>query len=209
MPDAPSSPIGFAASADEETALFSAGFAFVLRTDLILPAPPAVPTYTLDASVYSGNAATGPFQGAGVVGGYFELAFSFVAVATGVLGRIELPVLYSSGVASDFVIELRADVSGLPGGAVLASASLGAITSPATPSAAIASPRVATFAFNQVAGTKYWMCMRVLNAASNSVYSIPFTGSGTGNLAYRGTANGAWTKDTTLGSGLHRNSRVS
>lgn len=209
MPDAPTSPIGYAASAEEEVALFSYGYSFVLRTDLILPAPPTVPTYTLDASVYSGNSTTGPFQGSGVVGGYFELACSFVAVATGVLGRIELPVLYSSGVASDFVIELRADVSGLPGGAVLASASLGAITSPATPSAAIASPRVATFAFNQVAGTKYWMCMRVLNGASNSVYSIPFTGSGAGNLAYRGTASGAWTKDTALGSGLHRNSRVS
>lgn len=204
----PSTPIGYAASPAEETAKFAAGFSFVLRTDLILPAPPPVPTYTLDANIYTGNTSTGPFQGSGVVGGYQELAFSFTAVATGVLGRIELPLIYNSGTASDWIIEIRADSAGLPSGAVLASASLGAFVTPTTAAAALTAPRVATLAFNQVAGTKYWACCRVLTTAGNSVYSALFTGSGAGNTASRKTTSGAWTAESAVGNTLFRNYRV-
>lgn len=204
----PRSPIGYAATPAEETLRFAEGFAFVLRTDLIIPAPPPVPTYILDSSVTTTPTGSSPFQGSGVVGGYFELAVGFVASVTGVLGRVEIPVVYKSGTASDWTIEIRADSAGGPTGAPLASASLGAFTTPATDAAALASPRIVTFAFNQTAGVKYWLCFRVLAASSNSVYGLLWSGTGPGNLATRATSSGAWTVESSAYNIVYKTYRV-
>lgn len=188
----------YANNLTEETAAFAAGATLVVRLDLLTPAP--VTNYVLDASYIptSVNAASGLRQ-TSAAGGYTENGFSFNAVTTGPMARIHAFIYLDSGTPADLIAEVRPDVSGSPGTAVLAAVGIPAFSTPNSLVGLLSSPRIIDLSgITQIAGTKYWVTFRPANAAGNAYYGVAsFTGAGTtANGVTRAASSGAWTAIT-------------
>lgn len=181
----------------EETAAFASGYSIVVRLDMLDPVPPT-PVETLDQFYYP----AAPFDAKGVAGtasgGYQEVGINFVAGLSGPLTKVELPLWYYQGTADAVVVEIKNNASGLPGTTVLASATIPSSTTPTSGEAAVAAPKQVSFpSFNVVAGTSYWICIRVSTPAGSVFYGAVNKLSGGVNAATRSSASGAWSSLTT------------
>lgn len=186
--------LGFAANPTEEAAQFAAGFTFVLRTDLLNPIVPPAPVYTLDQSFIPSTTPglAKAIVGTGSAGGYAEGALSFTAGVSGDLGRVNVFTYRESG-TGDMILEIRNDASGVPGSTVLGSATIPSFTSPSSLAGVLAAPQVVDLnGVTQVAGTKYWICLRPASSSSTAYYGLSASAEGTANVATRSAVGGSW-----------------